>query len=135
MRKTFADTSYWIAIFFPRDQWHEKAKALSKSLGSYRLFTTDEVLTEFLTFCSPHGPLWRQKAGQFVSEILRNSNISVIPQTRESFLSGLNLYKNRPDKAYSLPDCISMEFMRNKAIKEVLTNDNHFRQEGFLPLS
>lgn len=53
MRKIFADTSYWIAIFFPRDQWHEKAKALSKSLSSYRLFITDEVLTEFLTFLAP----------------------------------------------------------------------------------
>jgi predicted nucleic acid-binding protein len=58
----------------------------------------------------------------------------VIPQSRESFLSGLRLYEARPDKGYSLVDCISMETMRKEGLTEALTNDRHFEQEGFRPL-
>jgi predicted nucleic acid-binding protein len=30
------------------------------------------------------------------------------------------------------PDyCISMEAMRQEGVNEILTNDNHFKQEGF----
>ena len=36
-----------------------------------------------------------------------------------------------PDKGYSLTDCISMNVMRRDGLIEVLTNDEHFTQEGF----
>ena len=55
----------------------------------------------------------------------------MIHQTRELFLKGLTLYEARPDKEYSLTDCISMQTMRREGLTEVLTNDHHFTQEGF----
>jgi predicted nucleic acid-binding protein len=55
----------------------------------------------------------------------------VAPQTRNSFLSGLTLYERRPDKAYSLTDCISMQTMRDHGLTEALTHDHNFEQEGF----
>jgi predicted nucleic acid-binding protein len=54
-----------------------------------------------------------------------------VPQSRASFLSGLQLYRARPDKGYSLTDCVSMQTMRREGLTEVLTNDRHFEQEGF----
>ncbi len=45
--------------------------------------------------------------------------------------AGLQLYRDRPDKRYSLTDCISMQTMRREGLTEVLTNDRHFEQEGF----
>ena len=54
-----------------------------------------------------------------------------MPQTRESFLRGLDLYAKRSDKEYSLVDCISMTAMRDNGITDILTNDHHFAQEGF----
>ena len=68
-------------------------------------------------------------------QILRNPNIQVVPQTRASFESGVELYERRLDKEYSLTDCISMETMRNQGLTEVVTNDQHFAQEGFALLS
>ncbi|MGA2579262.1 MAG: hypothetical protein ABSH24_24895 [Bryobacteraceae bacterium] len=44
------------------------------------------------------------------------------------------LYEARPDKGYSLTDCISMQTMRKERLTEVLTNDGHFEQEGFRAL-
>jgi predicted nucleic acid-binding protein len=66
--------------------------------------------------------------------ILASSVIRVIPQSRESFLAGLQLYRACPDKGYSLVDCISMQTMRKEGLTEVLTNDWHFEQEGFRAL-
>jgi predicted nucleic acid-binding protein len=49
-------------------------------------------------------------------------------------LGGLALYRARPDKGYSLTDCISMQTMRREGLMDVLTNDRHFEQEGFRAL-
>jgi predicted nucleic acid-binding protein len=63
-----------------------------------------------------------------------NPRLQVIPQNRESFLQGFELYRRRPDKEYSLTDCISMTVMQRLKISQVLTHDNHFQQEGFIIL-
>jgi predicted nucleic acid-binding protein len=89
------------------------------------------VLTEYLAFFSGAKPSVRLQAGDNVDALLRSSTVVVIPQSRESFLVGLELYRARPDKGYSLTDCISMLTMRREGITQVLTNDAHFAQEGF----
>jgi predicted nucleic acid-binding protein len=58
----------------------------------------------------------------------------VLPQSAQSFQAGLALYQARPDKEYSLVDCVSMEAMRQEGITEFLTHDDHFAQEGFTKL-
>lgn len=103
-------------------------------LGSVRLVTTDEVLTELLAALSAGGEHIRRQAVRMVKAILDNPNVKVVPQSRDSFLKGLQLYEQRPDKGYSLTDCISMTIMKTEGLAEVLTNDHHFAQEGFTVL-
>ncbi|MDQ2840539.1 MAG: hypothetical protein M3Y72_05765 [Acidobacteriota bacterium] len=69
-----------------------------------------------------------------VASLLRNRNVVVIPQSHEFFAAGLEVYRGRPDKGYSLTDCISMLTMRRERLNDVLTNDRHFEQEGFRAL-
>ena len=95
------------------------------------MVTTDEVLVEVLAEFSGRGQYWRGKAAQLVRNLITNANIQVLPQTHESFLKGLGLYEARPDKAFSLTDCISMSTMRRLHIAEVLTADSDFKQDGF----
>ena len=76
----------------------------------------------------------RRKAMTHAQRILDDPGVRVVPQSRESFLSGMALYGARPDKGYSLTDCISMQTMRRVGLTEVLTNDRHFEQEGFRAL-
>ena len=132
MKRVFADTVYWLAIFVPRDPRSETARSVDCS-GSI-LVTTEEVLSEFLTAVSGHGDHTRHLACQLVREILNDVSIEVVAQSHESFLAGLALYERRPDKQYSLADCISMNVMRQRQIQAVLTSDRHFAQEGFLRL-
>ena len=131
MKTVFADAVYWIAIVRPRDPWKGAAHTARKQLGSARLVTTDEVLTEFLAALSKGGPELRRGAAKMVRAILSNANVKVVPQSRDSFQNGLNLYEARDDKQYSLQDCISMNVMKAEAITDVLTKDHHFQQESF----
>ena len=103
-------------------------------LSGASLVTTEEVLSEFLTAVSAQAERTRRLACRLVHEILTDPAIEVVAQSHESFLAGLELYERRPDKDYSLTDCISMNVMRRKGIREILTNDRHFSQEGFVRL-
>jgi predicted nucleic acid-binding protein len=133
VKALFADTFYWIALTNPDDSRYRDALALDDTLVGTVIVTTDEILTEFMTFFS--GDSWqRNRAVATVRSLLANPEVRVIPQSRESFLSGLSLFEARPDKGYSLVDCISMQTMRQEGLTEALTNDRHFEQEGFRAL-
>ena len=131
MAGVFADAAFWIAVSLPNDQWHDIAVAARSRLGEVELVTTDEVLTEFMTALSKQGVHGRRAAVAVVHHILRRTDVHVLPQTRDSFLSGLARYEQRLDKGYSLPDGISMNVMESEGITEVLTSDHNFEQEGF----
>jgi predicted nucleic acid-binding protein len=77
------------------------------------------------------GSALREVAARAVRRILDDQGVTVHPQSRQSFLEGLGLCEQRSDKGYSMVDCVSMATMRRHGIIEVLTNDNHFIQEGF----
>ena len=97
------------------------------------VYTTEEVLAEVLTFFAGHSWL-RSRAIETVREILSDPVVHVIPQSHESFMAGFSLYCARPDKEYSLADCISMQTMRKQGLTEALTSDRHFEQERFRAL-
>ena len=131
MKPVFADTVYWVALISPHDQWRGPALSATSSLDDSQLVTTDSVLIEVLNFFAEHGEEARLRAASVVEEILVNLDVEVVRHTHESFLAGLVLYKARGDKSYSLTDCISMTTMLERSILQVLTHDQHFKQEGF----
>ncbi len=134
MKSVFVDTNYWVAMINPRDQWRERALAASSALTTAELVTTDAVLTEVLNYFSGEGELLRMAGIRNVEAILSNLQIEVLFTDREGFFAGFELYRSRPDKGYSLTDCISMTVMRERGITEILSNDVHFSQEGFQSL-
>lgn len=89
MTALFADTFYWIALADFADGAHQQALALTAQRASSRIVTTDEVLTEYLTFFSTAPEALRREAVESVERILASAAIRVIPQSRESFLAGL----------------------------------------------
>jgi predicted nucleic acid-binding protein len=129
----FADTFYWIALISPGDTYSGEVRRFDDLLSGGSVYTTEEVLAEVLTFFAAEAWL-RKRAVETVREILSDPSVHIVPQSHESFLSGFDLYAARPDKGYSLTDCISMHTMRREGLTQALTNDRHFEQEGFRAL-
>ena len=102
MRTVFADTFYWVSLINPHDDWHQKVMETSQSLGQIQIVTTEEVLTEVLTFYSKAGSRMRQRTVDFIKNIFNNQNVQIIEQNHQSFVLGFTLYENRPNKGYSL---------------------------------
>lgn len=113
----------------PLDAAYNRAQEFTKDI-----VTTEEVLTEYLNYFGDGSAHLRRKASLIVETVFQDPTVRLIRQSHESFRAGLALYRARPDKGYSLTDCISMEAMRREGLSEVLTNDRHFEQEGFRAL-
>ena len=134
MRVVFADTGYWVALLNPHDELHDKATELSKSLNPVHIVTSEMVLTEVLNDFSKRGDYLRKVATELIDNIHKNPNITLISQTSQQFQQGLELYKNRLDKNWSLTDCVSFKIMEQMGIYEALAYDKHFEQAGFRAL-
>jgi predicted nucleic acid-binding protein len=130
MRGYFIDTWYLIAIADPSDSHHRLAKRLDVAISGIPLITHDAILTELLTYFCGAGRNSRSRAVALAHDLLERSDYRV-ERSSDLFLAALDLYSERPDKEYSLVDCMSMALMRERGITHVLTNDHHFRQEGF----
>ena len=130
MKRVFADTFYWAALLNPKDQGREAAKDAQRKLGRVRLVTTETVLIELLNFFSEYGAEMRQTVVDTVRDILVGFDVEYVSHSPEIFLDALDFYESRLDKGYSLTDCVSMLTMKNLGVREILTHDNHFEQEG-----
>lgn len=131
MRAVYADTTYWVALIHRRDELHDLARDVSRGLGQCKIYTSESVFVELLNFFAEKGLQARKLAVNMVEHIRRDPNTVVINQSSLAFDTALKLYSNRPDKGYSLTDCESMMIMSEHDIKDILTHDSHFTQEGF----
>jgi len=68
-------------------------------------------------------------------ELLQETTeVRIIPPSADLFERGVELYRQRSDKDWSLTDCISFVVMADEKITEALTGDRHFEQAGFYAL-
>ena len=131
MRKVFVDTLYFVALINKNDQWRSKALKVKAEVADAKFVTTEMVLIEVLNFLSEYGETLRHQVSLFVRDVLQDIEFDVVSYRETTLLDGLELYESRLDKGYSLTDCISMNVCRVLGIKEILTHDRHFEQEGF----
>jgi len=134
MRQVFADTGYWVALLNPKDELHQKARDLSKQMDSLYIVTSEMVLAEVLNDFSKRGAFFRQAAIELIESLYNHTNVTVIQQSSSQFQEGLLLYKKRPDKEWSITDCVSFKIMEEYGITEALAYDKHFEQIGFIAL-
>jgi predicted nucleic acid-binding protein len=128
---TFADTSYFLALLNPDDKWHVAARKASAELAD-TILSTDWVLAEVTDAkCRGHN---RTKVVSFPRMLRRREDVVLLPASRELFDRGLQLFGDRPDKEWSLTDCIDFVVMRERNLTEALTSDHHFEQAGFTAL-
>lgn len=131
MTATFADTFYYLALLNPRDQAHGAAIAIGTALFG-DLLTTQAVLTEVADALASPGE--RPKFLTLLAELEASSDVTIVPASDDLFHRAVELYGARPDKGWSLTDCMSFVVMRDRGVIDALTADHHFAQAGFRPL-
>ena len=134
MRLFYVDSPFYIALLHVRDRFHSLAVQLYDELATdprVVFVTTESVLVETLTRLSKYGAYLRRKAAEFALGLPDEPRVIVEDQTRTLFRAGLDLYRRRLDKNYSMTDCMSMVVCRERGITDVLTADHDFEQEGF----
>ena len=131
MKPVFADTSYYQALISDRDECHDDALLLAATVQS-PICTTEWVLAELLN-SSSRGKYVRRAAIALVADIYSTPGVSIIPASSQDFPRGFDFFRQRPDKAWSLVDCISFQFMWDRGITHALAFDDHFWQAGFVP--
>lgn len=131
----FIDTAGWVALIHRRDDYHPQAKHVYAGLGHVKRMTTDAVLIESCNIFSKV-PL-RSLAITLMEKVRETKNIGVLEviHVTETLINrGLELFKRRLDKDWSLTDCISFVVMQDRGISNVFTTDHHFEQAGFKKL-
>lgn len=127
----FADTFYSLALTNPDDVAHPRAVALSEGYAG-RIVTTAWVLVELADAMAV--PRTRPVFLELLGSLRADPATEILPAGPDLFERGLDLYARRPDKAWSLTDCISFVVMAERGVAEALTGDRHFEQAGFRAL-
>ncbi|MGI8469159.1 MAG: type II toxin-antitoxin system VapC family toxin [Pyrinomonadaceae bacterium] len=130
----FLDTAYAIALSVESDAHHERAVEISEDLESdgVPLVTTRAVLLEIGNALSKRR--YRQAAVELLDALEQDQQVEIVPLAEELYRRAFELFISRPDKDWSLVDCVSFVVMRERGITGALTTDEHFEQAGFRPL-
>jgi predicted nucleic acid-binding protein len=130
----FLDASYAIALASSTDQHHERAVELAQLIEaeSKRLVTSRAVVMEIGNALSKLR--YRAAAVALLDAVERDPNVEIVPLSDTLYEQSMELYRQRQDKEWGLTDCVSFVVMRERAIADALTADDHFRQAGFRAL-
>lgn len=124
----FADSFALIAWLNPRDQAHAMVAAYLEAFTG-QLITTEWILMEVADALS--APESRAKVADFLRAVRAASMFDVVPYSPAAYQAGFDLFAARPDKAWSMTDCISFQIMSDRGLSDALTVDRHFEQAGF----
>lgn len=131
MIDTFADSFYYLALLNPRDAAHGPAVEVTRKLWGC-VVTTQWVLTEVADALARQRD--RHKFLALLAELEADPDVTILAGSGDLFQKGVDLYRRRPDKDWSLTDCMSFVVMSERGITEALTGDQHFKQAGFTAL-
>lgn len=131
MKRLFADAFFFLALWNRHDFFHRRVVGF---LGGFQgsLVTTRWVLMEVADGLADTRKRLSIKSG--FEKLEASPIVKVIGFSEPLYQSGLALYAERPDKAWSLTDCISFVVMEQENLREALTGDRHFAQAGFVPM-
>jgi len=127
----FADTSFFIALLYLDDDFHERAQALSASQRHRPLITTSAIIQELgASFHRiPDRPLFLS-----VLTALQHGGAEIVHVDESLQRRAIELFERRADKDWSLADCISFLVLEARGLTEAASSDRHFEEAGFVAL-
>lgn len=130
----FVDTSFLIALVNHGDVNHQHALTLQSRLSRQKI---QRITSEYVLFELGDGLSrlrFRSVAEKMIDLVRRDKMIEIVSASTTILEQSLYLFRQRPDKEWSLTDCSSFVIMRQRNLQFALTADHHFAQAGFHPL-
>ncbi|MGH9946288.1 MAG: type II toxin-antitoxin system VapC family toxin [Pyrinomonadaceae bacterium] len=130
----FVDTSALVALVDNTDFFHTAAREIMYELrrNHVRFCFTKLIIVEFLnSLCSVK---FRKRAIDLADSMDSLESVSTISLDDSLYERAYELYRNRPDKNWSLTDCASFVVMKDRGVDLAFTSDKHFEQAGFVGL-
>lgn len=127
----FVDTSGWYDLLFSGSPSHAEILELVRRPHA-RFVTSTYVLDELVALLlvrSDHATAVRAGA-----QIRKAAEVRLEHPDAAEEHKAWSLFLDRPDKRYTLTDCLSFVMMRRLGIDTAVATDRHFRQEGFATL-
>jgi predicted nucleic acid-binding protein len=91
---------------------------------------SDYMLLEFADALCGRDEL-RRVAVKTIESLRGADGVRIVSASAKSLQQGLEFFRQRPDKRWSLTDCISFVIMQAEGIRQALSSDHHFEQAGF----
>ena len=131
--RLFLDTGFVVARFYRRDQYHQSARALAKRCDECNeLWTTEAILLEI--GAAFREPRQRKVVGRLWDQFHSDPRCRLVPISGSLLNRAMEFFRNRPDKDWSLADCVSFVVMSDEHLTESLSCDYHLVQAGFRAL-
>jgi hypothetical protein len=127
----FADAWFYLAVLDAGDHSHDAATDYLRGFDG-DILTTRWVLVEVANGLS--SPRFRARVPALLASVEENRRVRIVEDSDALYEAGRALFDARPDKEWSMTDCISFVVMEREELREALTGDRHFEQAGFVAL-
>lgn len=136
MPNIFVDTSGWGNLIDVSQPFHTLAATLYRLARQqkHKIITTNCIITELVALLTSPLKLSRNVAISFIQNLKTSPYVEIQHIEADINAQAWQLLTSREDKEWSLVDCSSFIVMQQRNIIEALTNDQHFKQAGFIRL-
>jgi predicted nucleic acid-binding protein len=136
MPDLFVDTAGWGNLADRKQHFHPLANRRYRAARQQgrKIVTTNYVLAELVALLSSPIRMPRPAAITVVEDVRASTYVEVIHVDPTLDVEAWQFLRSRPDKEWSLVDCVSFVVMSKRGILEALTTDHHFEQAGFVRL-
>jgi predicted nucleic acid-binding protein len=128
----FVDSSFWIALQLPRDEHHNEARTLLRSVADEGLLTTNHVRGETWTYL--RRKTWHALAVTFLDLLERTPRLHIEFVGSPLEQEALAWLRRHDERAYSFVDATSFTLMHKLGLREALAFDGDFAAAGFVEL-
>lgn len=126
----FLDTSFFKALFDPKDDFYQQAKGIWAKIQEEKVLTvtSNYILDESFTLLKKRNG--HQVVKKFRDDLAISKNIAVIRVIQDDEAKAWNWFL-KDWSNLSFTDCVSFAVMQRLEMKRVATFDRHFAKAGF----
>lgn len=136
MTRLFIDTGGWANLFIRTEPYYNQSAALVRQVvnAGNTVLTSNYVLAELSALMMRPLRVPRPLRLNILNQIRSSGWVNVAHVDADLDAASWDYLTSHTDKDYSLVDCSSFMLMEKHCLKEVLTEDRHFEQAGFIRL-